>query len=224
MFENIEYPLKHKYYKHLWFCLVLPVYLVSFWIVEHIVVDNYWVSYMPVDDMIPFNELFVIPYVFWYPFMIVTGLYLLYRNSGDFRRYTLFIAIAFLSALAFCLIFPNGQDLRPAVFPRENLLTGILGILYKADTNTNVLPSMHVLGSMAVVFAVFNSKSLKKKKLTRAVTIFLACLISFSTVFVKQHSLLDMIVAIPWGFAVYAIVYLPYNIKQHRLKKEKSPA
>jgi membrane-associated phospholipid phosphatase len=221
VFENIDYPLKNKYYKHLWFCLVLPLYLVSFWAVEHIVVDNYWVSYMPIDDLIPFNELFLIPYVFWYPFMVSMGLYLLWRRSGDFCRYMMFIGIGFLSALLFCLIFPNGQDLRPDQFPRDNILTRIIAILYSADTNTNVLPSMHVIGSLAVLFAAFNCDTLgRKKTFIRIQSVALACLISISTVFVKQHSVLDVLVAIPWGFAVYAIVYLPYNIKKHRRKKQ----
>ena len=221
MFKSIDYPLKNKYYKHLWFCLVLPIYLILFFIAEHIVTDTYWVSYLPIDDMIPFNEIFVIAYVFWYPFMVVMGLYLIYRNSGDFCRYMTFIAVGFISSLIFCVLFPNGQNLRPDTFPRNNIFTLILSEIYKADTNTNVLPSMHVIGSMAVIFATFNCKGLKRKKFVRFFVIFMGLLISVSTVFVKQHSILDIIVALPWAAVVYAIVYLPYNIKEHKLKKLK---
>ena len=126
----------------------------------------------------------------------------------------LYILVGFLSALAFCLIFPNGQDLRPEHFPRENVFTWVLGMLYAADTNTNVLPSMHVIGSFAFVFAAFDARCLKSCRWIRPVTVIVAVLICVSTVFVKQHSVLDTLVGIPWAFATYAVVYLPGRKKR----------
>ena len=214
MRSELDYPLRNKYYKHLWFVLVVPVYLLCFWICEQLVVDRYWVSYLPLDDLIPFREEFVAAYVSWYPCLFAMGFYLLWRNAGDFRRYMLYILVGFLSALAFCLIFPNGQDLRPEHFPRENVFTWVLGMLYTADTNTNVLPSMHVIGSFAFVFAAFDARCLKKCRWIRPVTVVAAVLICVSTVFVKQHSVLDTLVGIPWAFATYAVVYLPGRKKR----------
>ena len=42
--------------------------------------------------------------------------------------------------MAVYIIFPNRQDLRPLVFPRDNLLTKGVALLYSVDTNTNVCP------------------------------------------------------------------------------------
>ncbi|MBQ8975412.1 MAG: phosphatase PAP2 family protein [Oscillospiraceae bacterium] len=219
--RDIDFPLKNGYYRHLWYVLVLPIYLICFWICEHIVVNNYWSSYLPLDDLIPFNEIFVIAYVAWYPCLIAMGIALLIRNSGDFRRYMLFIGVGFLSALAFCLIFPNGQDLRPAEFPRDNLLTRVLGMLYAADTNTNVLPSMHVIGAFAFVFPAFEAKSLRSHRWIKVLSVVMAVLICVSTVFVKQHSVLDTLAGIPWSFAKYAAVYLPERKRRLSATEQK---
>ena len=38
--------------------------------------------------------------------------------------------------------------IRPGVFPRDNLFTRAVGLLYRIDTPTNVLPSMHVFNAI----------------------------------------------------------------------------
>ncbi len=202
-------PKKHpdkKDISHFLFILVLPVYLISFFTVEAIITDNYWVSYMPIDDLIPFCEWFLIPYYIWYPFMGVMGVYLLFTDASGFRKFMTFIGLSFMTSIVFFYIFPNGQDLRPEVFPRDNLLTRAIAGLYVADTNTNVLPSIHVVGSLAVPFAAQNNERLKKPWIL-AILYFIALLITASTVFIKQHSLLDGIVAIPYAIIFYILVY-----------------
>lgn len=214
--EINDRPFAHGYYQHVWYVLLIALYLFCFFLAERLVVDAYWVSYLPADDLIPFCEWFVIPYVLWYPFLVLPGVYLLLRDVSGFKQYILYIFVSFMSCILFCILFPNGQNLRPESFPRENILTGLVAALYQADTNTNVLPSMHVLGCMAVVIAVFRSEKLRRPLLCTA-TVLLALLIVISTVFIKQHSLLDLLVAIPWGFAAFWAVYvLPEWIARHR--------
>ena len=47
-----------------WYMLYIPVYLLLFFIVEQLVPStcDYWVSYLPLDDLIPFCEYFVVFY------------------------------------------------------------------------------------------------------------------------------------------------------------------
>ncbi len=214
MKREVDYPLKNRYYWHLLYALIFPLYMVCFFAAERLVVDSYWVSYLPLDDRIPFLEPFVLAYCAWYPMLFLMGFYLLWRSSGDFRRYMLYIGVGFLSALAFCVIFPNGQDLRPETFPRENVFTWLLSLLYHADTNTNVLPSMHVIGAFAVIFAAFETPALRKRHVFQAIVIVLSVLVCASTVFVKQHSILDTMAGVPWSFAVWCVVYLPGRKKR----------
>lgn len=191
---------------HVWLALLLPVYLALFFLVEWYVSPDkpYWSSYVPLDDKIPFLEGFVLPYCMWYPFLVAVGLYLMIKDGAGFRKYMAFIFIGFCSALVFCVLVPNGQDLRPNPFPRKNIFTWILSRIYAADTNTNVFPSMHVIGSIGGVIAVYRCKGLRKFRIPSAV---LAFFISISTVFVKQHSVLDIGGGILWCIPLWFFIY-----------------
>ena len=115
-------------------------------------------------------------------------------------------AMACGGSILFCLAFPNGQDLRPTEFAQHDFFIWLLQRIYAADTNTNVLPSMHVIGCAALTLACFDSQPLCKRHL-QWVALPLGLLICASTVLVKQHSILDVFVAIPVSVILYFIVY-----------------
>jgi membrane-associated phospholipid phosphatase len=206
----------HKY-KHALWLLYLPIYLITFHLAETFVTTQYWVSYTPLDDKIPFIEQFVIAYMAWFPVMWVTPVFLLFRDPDAFKRFIWFIIIGYSFCLVFFFIFPNGQDLRPHSFERANVFTEAVQSFYTTDTNTNVLPSMHVIGVSAVVFAVFDSKKLRKPWLCITAVV-VAVMIDLSTVFIKQHSILDVLAGLVVSAVIYIIVYI--IIKRKQLKKE----
>ena len=105
-------------YHHHWYLLIWLVYLTLFAIAEHVVTDNYWVSYLPLDDKIPFCRYFIIPYCLWHPLLFLMTLYLMFYDAEGLKRYMLYIGLGFGGSILFCLIFPNGQDLRPTEFAR----------------------------------------------------------------------------------------------------------
>ncbi|HEY5466664.1 MAG TPA: phosphatase PAP2 family protein [Clostridia bacterium] len=205
--------MKNK--RHLLLILYVPLYLFCFYLLERHVTTDYWVAYLPIDDRIPFLPGFVVFYVLWYPFMIGTGFYLLFRDVPTFKRYMWFIIIGFSLSLAICALFPNGQNLRPTVFADSSIFTRIVQALYRTDTNTNVLPSMHVVGCVAVVLAVFYCKSLKNGWI-RSGTVLMATLISASTLLIKQHSVLDLLAALAVSVPVWGIVYGKASLRGKR--------
>ena len=145
----------------------------------------------------------------WYFFLVLPGIYMLFCCPAQYKRYMTYIGISFFMSMIFCLIFPNGQNLRPDIFPRDNIFTSAVKYLYTIDTNTNVCPSVHVVGAMAPVFASFDGKTALNK--WRPTFIVLCVLITMSTVFLKQHSVLDIIVSpifivIPY-FLVYKVIF-----------------
>ena len=180
-----------KRHPEYWYFLFIPGYIICFFIMEALVPagSDYWVSYCPLDDHIPFLDFFVIPYVMWYPYLFIVGLGLIFLDVPELKRYVRCMIAGFGFCMLFCVLFPNGQDLRPAVFGHENFFTWLLGRVYAADTNTNVLPSMHIVGCFAACAAVFHSAPLR---CWRAPVLLLGLLISASTVLVKQHSILDI--------------------------------
>ena len=206
-------PIKNKYYGHLWYALILPAYLIAFFIVERVISPdrpNMFLSHISFDDFIPFWDFMVTFYILWFPMLFVIGLYLIFRDALGFKRYMTFIGISFFSMIVICLLFPNYQDMRPLnLGESRSVFSYILNrFIYGNDTPTNVLPSVHVLGCFAVSFGVIYSEDLRKKKWLVILTVLLGILVSISTVFVKQHSVLDILAALPIAAICWLIVYV----------------
>lgn len=199
---------------HVWYVLLLPVYLLLFFAVEKLVPadGDYWVSYIPLDDKIPFVPVFIIPYVCWYPLLVGVGLYLLAFDGPNFKKYMLFIMTGFYTALLFCLLVPNGQDLRPELEP-DGLFTRLIAGIYAADTNTNVFPSMHVIGSIGAAIAAWRSDGLRRYF---PLILVVAAAVCASTVLVKQHSILDIFGGILWCVPLYFCFF-----RRKRERKER---
>lgn len=171
-------------------------YFVLYFLTESLIVESACASiHIFLDDLIPFCEIFVIPYVLWYFLILWSLLYFAFYDVESFRalmRYT--IVIQFVS-MAVYILFPNRQDLRPEVFPRDNIFVDIVRSIYAVDTNTNVCPSVHVALSVGIA-----SVWCKRKATRIPAKAFILCwvvLICLSTTLIKQHSALDGIVAIP---------------------------
>lgn len=205
---------------HCWWALYLPVYLILYFTVESVVDGSgpYWSSWCPLDDKIPFLPAFVVVYCSWHPIMILVGLWLMFRDGPAFRRYMQFIAIGFTASTLICFLIPNGQDLRPAVFENPNIFTAILSGIYRADTNTNVFPSVHVIGCLALMFTALDSAGLKK---VRVPLILWSLFIIASTVFVKQHSILDVFGAFVLCIPIAAFLWYRRRKEQSCEEREK---
>ena len=110
-----------KTHPHAWWGLYLPVYLASFFLIEHFITDNYWATQTVLDSYVPFCEWFIFPYASWSPLLVVLGVYLILKDGEGFRRYMWYIMVTFTTAVVFCILIPNGQDLRPAVMEHHLL-------------------------------------------------------------------------------------------------------
>lgn len=168
--------------------------------------ERCYLVHCPLDDRIPFCEWFVIPYVLWY-FLVAGSLaFFLIHDADRFKRLQAYILITQVIAVGMFLLFPTRQDLRPGQFPRENLLTGILSVIYRIDTNTGVFPSLHVALSLGIASAWIRDQTVSGK--VRIVLVLLCGLICVSVVFVKQHSVLDALGAVPVCLVAEWAVYL----------------
>ncbi len=198
-------------FSHLKYLLYWPIYGLMFLGVEQLLIsENYHVIHSTLDDAIPFCEYFLIPYLFWFVFLIGMSIYTLLWDTKSFVKFMQFIIISYTAAIVIYVIFPNCQQLRPAEFARDNIFTRFTGWLYQFDTSTNVCPSIHVIGSAAVMLCAWKSKHFSGTgwRITFAAA---AVLISISTVFLKQHSVIDVAAAIPVCALTYVIVYRKKN-------------
>lgn len=177
--------------------------------------ESYTPIHCPLDDQIPFCEYFLIPYLFWFVFLIGIQIYTLLYDTESFKKFMKFIIVSYSLAIIIYMLFPNCQELRPMIFERDNIFTKFLEGFYQFDTNTNVCPSIHVIGSVAVMICGWNCKFLNTPgwRIYFGISAFL---ISISTVFLKQHSVLDILAAVP----VCAVAYLAAYWRD-RKRKEK---
>lgn len=190
-------------FRHLKLLLFWPVFLLIFKFLE----AYYWVrEYHPVeselDALIPFNEYFVLPYMFWHLFEPGILLWLLLHDRCAFSKMMRFIMVTYGITLLIYCIYPTCQNLRPETFANDNILTRWVALIYRVDTNTNVCPSIHVIGSLAAVFASFNTFSIRRRTV-KIVIAAIGILICASTVFMKQHSIIDVM----WGTLLSVAAY-----------------
>lgn len=153
---------------------------------------------MRADDYIPFCEYFIVPYYLWFPYVaaVVTYFTVFQNNKQEWLRLILSLGFGMTLFIVVSFVYPNGHTLREYSFPRQNIFTQMVRALYKADTSTNVMPSIHVFNSVACCIAVMNAESLKKYGALRWGTFVLTLLIIASTMFLKQHTILDVLVAL----------------------------
>ena len=147
------------------------------------------------DDVIPFNEWFLLFYGTWYLLVFGSLLYFLLYDVDSFRRLQTYIMVTQAVAMAAYILYPTRQDLRPEVFERDNVLTAVMGFIYAFDTNTGVCPSLHVAYSLGIL-SVF----LRRRESPLWWKVFLTADvigICFSVCFVKQHSAVDVLAAAP---------------------------
>lgn len=166
----------------------------------------YWATQLPVDSLIPFCPYFIVFYMSWSPLLAVLGIYLILKDAEGFRRYIWMLALSFFSATVFCILVPNCQELRPADLEVTDIFTWAVQLTYDLDTNTNVFPSVHVLGVVAAVSSVWETPGLRRTWWRWAAAAYGLVIIA-ATLLVKQHALLDVAAAIPWGLLSYFIVY-----------------
>ena len=112
---------------------------------------------------------------------------------------TIFIIVSYL--------YPNGLELRPETFTRDNIFVQLTKMIYSMDTPTNVLPSIHVFNSMAVYFAVKHSTKLKNTQAARPGALVMTTIIILSTMFLKQHSVVDVLTALILSCLSYDFIY-----------------
>lgn len=194
-------------FSHLKTLIFWPIFGLLFLTVERLWIrKSYFPVYCAWDDAIPFCEYFLIPYLFWFVFLIGIHFYTLLWDTESFKKLMRFVIVSYSATMLIYILFPNCQELRPMAFERDNIFTRFLAGLYQFDTNTNVCPSLHAIGSVAVMTCAWHSKHFSSPGWRIAFTV-VAFLISISTVFLKQHSILDVIAAIPICIAACFMAY-----------------
>ena len=202
--------------KHALLLLYFMIYLPWFGHLERTVTTHFHVIHVALDDYIPFCEYFIIPYFLWFGY-VAWGLgYFYFKNKDEYFRLCTMLFTGMTIFLVISTIYPNGHYLRPTTFARDNVFVHMVKCLYATDTATNLFPSIHVYNSIAVNLAVWHSENFRDKKVIRIGSAVLMVSIILSTMFLKQHSVVDVLTALILSYVSYDIIY---NERTEKIKE-----
>ena len=209
-----------KQSKHLW---IIPAYgifyMISFMLMEQSDVKIHIIHSLA-DDKIPFCPYFIIPYVLWYFFLIGTVIYfaVFCPSKKEYYQYLGTLGVGMTLFLLISYVYPNGQHLRPDLGSTGGgVFISVIRFLYKIDTPTNIFPSMHVFNATASCIALYQNKRCRKNKLFTVSQIILTISIVLSTMFLKQHSVADVMTALILNILCYQLFYRVLPARKERL-------
>jgi len=149
------------------------------------------------DESISLIPVFVIPYLIGATLILFMPLFFIYKLSEeDFKKYVLvFLSSTILSYLIY-LIFPTYVD-RPLIQSQNDIFSKLLTLLYSVDKSYNAAPSGHTFYS--IINGVF-LLNLSDNNIFKFFVVAGFFIIILSTLFTKQHYLLDVISGILFAY------------------------
>ena len=180
-------------------------YLTAFhWLEVNVTVPAIWV-HCQLDDVIPFCKYAIVPYFAWFAWIPFTLFYLLLRGDrSDFWRVCLCLFAGMTIALSCYVLLPTGLALRPYRVYGNDIFAQAVRLLYATDTPTSVCPSIHVFNSVTLMLAYYRSRIFEepRRRWMRPASAVLCLSIIASTVLLKQHSCIDVVMGILLAMAV----------------------
>lgn len=165
------------------------LYLIVFLVVKSIYLPlnkrksrYYWK--LRIDDFIPFVPIFIVPYVSYFAYVVLT-IVALWNTSYVYEFFTSYI-ISYLVAGAFWYLIPNGVK-RPKIVGKD-IFSKLTAYIYSHDDDTNGFPSAHVFATLICSYFLFLSFPIFLPFI-----LFMAITIIASTVLVKQHYAIDIL-------------------------------
>ncbi len=164
---------------------------------------------LPIDSNIPFIEEFVIPYVIWYAFVFGYLVYFCFKDTSVYVKTLLTIVIGELICFVIYFFFQTTVP-RPTL-EGSGWSVMLVKYIYAHDRPVNCFPSIHVLTTYAIMLASFHIKNMYR--LHKYIIHIMGSLIILSTLFIKQHVILDMVASMFLVAFIYSTVFEVYRIR-----------
>ncbi len=145
------------------------------------------------DRMIPYVPVFIYPYLSWFPYILIC-VCLAVRNLGDeeYRKAVFLLTAGMNVFLVISYVWPTGLDLREGITYNMETLSGwLMRLVQTVDTPTSVFPSMHVYVTITLQYTLELQRGRLPGRGIHTGRIFAAAII-LSTMFTRQHSLVDV--------------------------------
>ncbi|MCX7708489.1 MAG: phosphatase PAP2 family protein [Clostridia bacterium] len=171
-----------------------------------------------IDRGVPFIKAFVIPYLFWIVFIFIILIYLLIKDEKTFVRTILTIDVCLVFCFTIYYFFQTTVP-RPVV-DGSDLLSRLVNTVYYYDQPFNCFPSIHCLTSYIMIKAI--SQSNIRNRINFSIITLISVLIILSTMFIKQHVVLDAISAIIIGNGVFETFTILYKEQAAQWTRKQS--
>lgn len=155
------------------------------------------------DKAMPFIAAFSVPYMIWYPFIIICLIYMCFRNRNLYYKSLSAIVISLITSYIIFFFFQTTVP-RPEVVGND-IFKSIVKFIYNTDNPYNCFPSIHVITTYIIMRNMLNHE-IKNSRIINIFVLILGILIIISTEFIKQHVLFDIIFAIILGEGIYNMI------------------
>lgn len=176
---------------------------------------DYHTVHIALDDRVPYLPVFIIPYILWYAYIPLPMIIACFKDKDRFYRQAWTVFTGALMCTVFFYIFPTKIDFRPV--PHGNgPVSWLCRIIYSNDTPTNVFPSLHCYQATAIHLSTFDVKLIKEHPWLFLLSTFMMIVTCLSTIFVKQHSVADLIAGCLFGVLVSTVIKICFE--KHKKK------
>jgi len=199
-------------WKHLLGILSIPIQGLIYMGIASNIGPNIIFNYYWIDTQIPFVKWFIFPYISWMPVLYLSFLYLAIKHRSLYWRTLLIYNISVMACNVIFWLFPTYVP-RPDVVGTD-LASMLVNFIYQSDAPLNCFPSIHCLTSYLLFITL--KRGLVTKRSVKVFMYTLLWLIIISTVFTKQHALIDVFGGILFAELTYQLVHYISSINHRR--------
>ncbi len=196
------------YFFRLLFILLIPAAQGLYFLINLSTTTAYDITIF-LDKFIPFNEWFILPYVFWYIYTFGALLVLAFTDYKTYFKLLFSIVTGMLVCFLIYVIFPTTVP-RPAI-EGTNILKQMVLFIYGNDKPYNCFPSIHMMDTLLITLFIFKHN---RNKILKLSTAFICVSIYLSTFFVKQHSILDAVASTILGVVLFYVFENAYVLRK----------
>jgi membrane-associated phospholipid phosphatase len=171
---------------------------------------------LPLDRMFPVQPAWALVYGVLYLFLIVLPVFVV-RQQEQIRRTVLAYLMVWLSAYVVFLTWPTVAP-RPPIVTGNGFIAWGLRFLYDADPPYNCFPSLHVAHSFVSALTCY-----RVHRRVGIASIVCASLVGLSTLFTKQHYVVDVLAGIALAYAAYFVFLRGYRDEIPELDRRLAP-
>ncbi|MCF0148398.1 MAG: phosphatase PAP2 family protein [Clostridium sp.] len=171
-----------------WF-IILPIININYVVAGALAKSGKDLS-LTLDKEIPYVSAFIFPYVYWYAFVFFGLIFILSKDRKRYFKALMIIYISMCICYLFYYLYP--VEISRPIIDNNTLPNRLVNLIYEADRPFNCFPSIHVLNT----YIIIRFTKIKDNKSWFIYTNIIGILIILSTLFIKQHFIVDGVAAI----------------------------